>query len=105
MAASVNLPASAPLPPRPSAAEVEESIAGATAMGTLYPRSAVLAAEVLHLRRALEEKGSELGSLMFQAGEVTRAWKRAYEAPTGSLAAGAELAGELDELAERVGGI
>lgn len=102
MAASVNLPEPAPLPERPSAADVHEALDFATAGRPDGPMR-ILAAEVLHLRKFCEEAGSELGGLKFQVGEVTRAWMRVDR---DELATDyPNLAGELDELAERVGEI
>lgn len=100
MSASVNPPPPPPLPERSSASDVEEALDFATAGHPDGPLR-ILAAEVLHLRKACEEKGSELGSLTFQVGEVIRAWMRVDRDELG--AEYPKLAGELDELDELTG--
>lgn len=100
MAASVNLPPAEQLPPRPSAADVEDALDFATAGRPDGPLR-ILAAELLHLRAELEVKGGELGGLTYHAQEVTRAWMHLH--PTQRADTPSDLAAELDELAE-IGG-
>lgn len=101
MAASVNLPPAPPLPSRPDPRLVEVCLNWRNSPSCNHETSKVLADELLHLRKLLEEKGGELGSLAFQVGEVISAWMRVDR---DELATDyPDLAGELDELAELTG--
>lgn len=102
MAASVNLPPAPPLPSRPDPRLVQVCLDWRNGPFCGHETSKTLADELLHLRKLLEEKGSELGSLAFQAGEVVRAWQE-LSAPVHGSPVIEKLAAELDELAELIG--